>query len=640
MPIDIPGANVRAFGIRLPQMTRKVGPIEYKKEAPIVVFVEQGMESAGKDRHPVLVGTGNLKVGGEPPLHNEGIESEDGIPKDVPKQHSIKHLIIGLDTSSSMSEPLGPGHTINKIQHVKNQIQTLKNIGLPDNTLITLIVFNTSAEVAKDKSKREFQYRTDLKTLLQIISDLNPVGGTSIKSMLDLASIKFQHDFDPKKDRGFFLGITDGQDTSATSKIQIYNSASRIRDLNCCSVYLGIGAGYDQSMIYDLASNGGFSLWGHSPLPDKTNIFNSIIPLTLDNIQSSDFYEILTSKDVCKGFPITPSMRSVIPASGILSDYMGYQKNAISVFTTTKDDPEINLHLGDSVLSEKTPDTTYRVQIIDINDAPSYGLGEFPEKARSVWANLLKLQAILSRDPASLDKVANEFSDVIDRTQANDLSRVIRSGRIDDETVMGLYTEVSETSASQTMFIPRTRGPVPVNQYSNMGGEDIDVNKADLAKDSHSVDSGDASNAHPELHSGHVGPLSAPAPSVINPIKSPDQINPLAYGNPGNTISFNLGVSPLSLIRNPASLNNPITLRDGDEVIVGRSEACNIKVNLQAVSKKHFSIKNNSGELFVIDLDSQNGTFLNGQELNNQSHSLKDGDKISASKVIFTLKIN
>jgi len=72
---------------------------------------------------------------------------------------------------------------------------------------------------------------------------------------------------------------------------------------------------------------------------------------------------------------------------------------------------------------------------------------------------------------------------------------------------------------------------------------------------------------------------------------------------------------------------------------VGRDASCTVVVADKHVSRKHFEITVQGGSVMLADLESRNGTFVNG--VKSLKHVLRDGDKIqvSASTIIkFTLQ--
>jgi pSer/pThr/pTyr-binding forkhead associated (FHA) protein len=70
---------------------------------------------------------------------------------------------------------------------------------------------------------------------------------------------------------------------------------------------------------------------------------------------------------------------------------------------------------------------------------------------------------------------------------------------------------------------------------------------------------------------------------------------------------------------------------NGSKMIVGRAEDCDIVIDNLAVSRHHAIIEKRDNGYFVNDLDSNNGTFINGRKIF-ESTSLTFGDEISIGK--------
>lgn len=65
---------------------------------------------------------------------------------------------------------------------------------------------------------------------------------------------------------------------------------------------------------------------------------------------------------------------------------------------------------------------------------------------------------------------------------------------------------------------------------------------------------------------------------------------------------------------------------DGDRLTVGASDDCDVAINGNHVSDRHASVRFRDGEFWVTDLDSTNGTYVNGQRVGQQQ--LADGDRV------------
>lgn len=78
-----------------------------------------------------------------------------------------------------------------------------------------------------------------------------------------------------------------------------------------------------------------------------------------------------------------------------------------------------------------------------------------------------------------------------------------------------------------------------------------------------------------------------------------------------------------------AGLIHPI--KEG-QYTLGRAPTCDIKIASNSVSKEHAKLTAASDKLIITDLDSRNGTFVNGVKIQNQR--LNPGDKVSLHDVL------
>ncbi len=63
-----------------------------------------------------------------------------------------------------------------------------------------------------------------------------------------------------------------------------------------------------------------------------------------------------------------------------------------------------------------------------------------------------------------------------------------------------------------------------------------------------------------------------------------------------------------------------------ENILVGRSHLCDIKIDQTAVSGKHFKLVSAPSGYTVLDMNSTNGTLVNGSQI--ERWELKDGDSI------------
>lgn len=77
---------------------------------------------------------------------------------------------------------------------------------------------------------------------------------------------------------------------------------------------------------------------------------------------------------------------------------------------------------------------------------------------------------------------------------------------------------------------------------------------------------------------------------------------------------------------------------DRERSILGRHPDCDIVLDAGAVSRQHAQILHVGNEFFVEDLDSRNGTFVNG-ELTHGRHRLENKDRLKVCDLLFTFHL-
>lgn len=70
-----------------------------------------------------------------------------------------------------------------------------------------------------------------------------------------------------------------------------------------------------------------------------------------------------------------------------------------------------------------------------------------------------------------------------------------------------------------------------------------------------------------------------------------------------------------------------------DSVTIGRGEDCDVVIAERQVSRQHIRVFKDQDEWFIEDLDSRNGTWLNGHKLVGEQ-KLYDGDEINLAQTI------
>ena len=71
-----------------------------------------------------------------------------------------------------------------------------------------------------------------------------------------------------------------------------------------------------------------------------------------------------------------------------------------------------------------------------------------------------------------------------------------------------------------------------------------------------------------------------------------------------------------------------------DEVVIGRGGECDLVLPERQVSREHIRIFRDRDVYYLEDLDSKNGTWVNGRQIKNTSLPLKDGDEIQIALAV------
>lgn len=76
-----------------------------------------------------------------------------------------------------------------------------------------------------------------------------------------------------------------------------------------------------------------------------------------------------------------------------------------------------------------------------------------------------------------------------------------------------------------------------------------------------------------------------------------------------------------------------------DSTTIGRQDDCDLRIPLKDISRKHCQINRNNESLKIRDLDSRNGTFINGKRINDET-TAQAGDYITIFPLTFLLQID
>ena len=92
--------------------------------------------------------------------------------------------------------------------------------------------------------------------------------------------------------------------------------------------------------------------------------------------------------------------------------------------------------------------------------------------------------------------------------------------------------------------------------------------------------------------------------------------------------------SPWSIRANHSALNNRVYPITG-KMVLGRSNECDITLSVTHLSRKHAELSVVGNKLIVKDLDSANGTFVNGKRI--KEETLRKGDELRLDTLSFSV---
>ena len=96
-----------------------------------------------------------------------------------------------------------------------------------------------------------------------------------------------------------------------------------------------------------------------------------------------------------------------------------------------------------------------------------------------------------------------------------------------------------------------------------------------------------------------------------------------------NQDPLGIGSNAMLVIESTVIGGGQFALKEGGRYFVGRSPACDIVIDLPIISRKHAQIMYHDNSFFVTDLESRNGTYVNGKRLEgDEEASLSHGDWI------------
>ncbi|MBS0204131.1 MAG: SpoIIE family protein phosphatase [Planctomycetes bacterium] len=92
---------------------------------------------------------------------------------------------------------------------------------------------------------------------------------------------------------------------------------------------------------------------------------------------------------------------------------------------------------------------------------------------------------------------------------------------------------------------------------------------------------------------------------------------------------------PFLVVMGSPAVGSKFPLTPNRDMLIGRSGFCDIVLNKRSISREHARVFERGGDYYIQDLDSINGTFVNGSPVRGEVR-LKDGDRIN----LFDVPVN
>ncbi|MCH2200442.1 MAG: FHA domain-containing protein [Fuerstiella sp.] len=92
-------------------------------------------------------------------------------------------------------------------------------------------------------------------------------------------------------------------------------------------------------------------------------------------------------------------------------------------------------------------------------------------------------------------------------------------------------------------------------------------------------------------------------------------------------------------LQQQASNIRRVTIRH--DIVIGRAVDCNLRISAPQVSRRHCFLRIGTDSVAITDLESCNGTWLNGQKtVPGKRYFVKDGMKLAIGPVCFVARIS
>lgn len=632
----------------------------------VIVVTKQGLLASGKDPEDfVPVGVGKLQEDGSPvsPTGNAG---QAKLNRPDPNDTYRTRVIILLDVSCSMAG--------GKLSTVQDKIQSL-SAGLQKQgaTDVEYVV------IPYDDKIYPSLRTTSTSELIKFIQKQKPDGSTDIAKAIK-EGLSTIDENKQSEARNIILLVTDGQNTCGNTD-NVFTEASKALNHDASIYCIGVGSDYDLNLLNKVLGEAKFGGLAHiaqnKSTKNSVEVFGDIIPEFIAQVRTAPNYPIVSfSNSFISAHNLNPSIREVIQERyerellAILESKdivvngkdhypsrCGYQLLNFSLgFIENPDDGKVIFYVKPQGNSKQILEAN-ELDIIPLEDAVGLDVGE-----RLLIENAPKIvefeKAVTSRDKTLIEDFLKRFDgklkqeelklakELLERLNSNDFDHADEDYTRDSmsqvgsmfsgetvanfgHTVTGLNLRDNPTinfnpadMLKQLLQQNRPQGE-QVNDLSIIPPQDVSFS---LPPSNHPIQD------DPGLHSGYAGNLFNPNTVGSLPvINGPDDINPKAYDKDQvrlNIVFTNGVTSPLN-----------IDISDG-ETDIGRHPTNKIVLGFEKVSKYHCKISKIGNQLFLLDNNSRNGTYLNEKKLGSTpelENIISSGDLIKIADIEFRI---
>jgi hypothetical protein len=92
------------------------------------------------------------------------------------------------------------------------------------------------------------------------------------------------------------------------------------------------------------------------------------------------------------------------------------------------------------------------------------------------------------------------------------------------------------------------------------------------------------------------------------------------------------GMMEVHVCKRDGEVLRAFALGDTGELLVGRDDSCDIQIRATSVSREHCAIERDGEDLFVRDLGSSGGTYINGAKI--QKAKVADGVEVAVGPAL------